>query len=64
MSNQERTDVVDKTRERAGFEVVVDRQSMPYLAGATIDFVEGLKAGFVIENPTAQGTCACGDSFH
>jgi iron-sulfur cluster assembly accessory protein len=55
----------DGTRKRAGFEVVVDRMSMPYLAGATIDFVDNLQNyGFVIDNPTAQGACACGDSFH
>jgi iron-sulfur cluster assembly accessory protein len=51
--------------EGAGIEVVVDRMSLPYLAGATIDFVDTLeKQGFVIDNPRAQGTCACGDSFH
>lgn len=48
-----------------GFEVVVDRMSLPYLAGATIDFVDELqRQGFTIDNPNAQGTCACGDSFH
>jgi iron-sulfur cluster assembly accessory protein len=52
-------------RKVVGFEVVVDRMSVPYLAGATIDFVDGLQQqGFVIDNPNAQGSCACGDSFH
>jgi len=64
MSDQERAGAVHKTGKRTGFEVVVDRKSAPYLAGATIDFVDGLKPGFVIDNPTAQGSCACGDSFH
>ncbi len=46
-------------------EVVVDRMSLPYLAGATIDFVDRIDAqGFTIDNPNAQGSCACGDSFH
>src|SRR3954469_23550715 len=45
--------------------VVVDRMSVPYLAGATIDFVDTIeKQGFTIDNPTAGGSCACGDSFH
>jgi iron-sulfur cluster assembly accessory protein len=39
--------------------------SAPYLKQATIDFVDTLEAsGFTIDNPVAQGTCACGHSFH
>ncbi|GAA3936889.1 iron-sulfur cluster insertion protein ErpA [Pseudoclavibacter caeni] len=46
-------------------EVVVDRMSAPYLDGAVIDFEDSIeKQGFTIDNPNAQGTCACGDSFH
>ena len=49
----------------AGVRVVVDRMSVPYLAGATIDFVDTIeKQGFTIDNPNATGSCACGDSFH
>ena len=48
-----------------GVKVVVDRMSVPYLAGATIDFVDTIeKQGFTIDNPNAGGSCACGDSFH
>lgn len=48
-----------------GVEVVVDRMSAPYLGGATIDFADRIDAqGFTIDNPNAQGSCACGDSFH
>ncbi|WP_066520447.1 HesB/IscA family protein [Curtobacterium ammoniigenes] len=48
-----------------GVEVVVDRMSVPYLDGATIDFEDTIqKQGFTIDNPNAQGSCACGDSFH
>jgi iron-sulfur cluster assembly accessory protein len=48
-----------------GVKVVVDRMSGPYLSGATIDFVDSIeKQGFTIDNPNAQGSCACGDSFH
>lgn len=47
-----------------GFSVVVDRMSVPYLGGATIDFVDTIeKQGFTIDNPNATGSCACGDSF-
>jgi iron-sulfur cluster assembly accessory protein len=45
--------------------VVGDRMSVPYLSGATIDFVDTIeKQGFTIDNPNAGGSCACGDSFH
>jgi len=46
-------------------QVVTDRMSLPYLGGATIDFVDTIeKQGFTIDNPNATGSCACGDSFH
>jgi iron-sulfur cluster assembly protein len=46
-------------------EVRVDKMSSPYLAGAEIDWVDGLEqSGFTINNPNAKGTCACGDSAH
>ena len=55
----------DTIAEFGGVEVVVDRMSGPYLSGATIDFVDRIDAqGFTIDNPNAQGSCACGDSFH
>jgi iron-sulfur cluster assembly accessory protein len=55
----------DEIREFGGVNVVVDRMSLPYLHGATIDFVDTIeKQGFTIDNPMATGSCACGDSFH
>jgi iron-sulfur cluster assembly accessory protein len=55
----------DSVAEFGGVGVVVDRMSLPYLAGATIDFVDRIDAqGFTIDNPNASGSCACGDSFH
>jgi iron-sulfur cluster assembly accessory protein len=55
----------DDITEFGGVEVVVDRMSLPYLMGATIDFVDRIDAqGFTIDNPNASGSCACGDSFH
>ena len=51
--------------ELESVEVVVDRMSVPYLAGATIDFADSIeKQGFTIDNPNAAGTCACGESFN
>jgi iron-sulfur cluster assembly accessory protein len=61
----ERTLDGDLVRDFEGVEVVVDRMSSPYLAGATIDFADSIeKQGFTIDNPNASGSCACGDSFH
>ena len=55
----------DETQEQFGVRLVIDRMSVPYLSQATIDFVDSLEAsGFTIDNPMAQGTCACGHSFH
>ncbi len=55
----------DEVRDFDGVSVVVDRMSLPYLHGATIDFVDTIeKQGFTIDNPMATGSCACGDSFH
>jgi iron-sulfur cluster assembly accessory protein len=61
----ERTLDGDEVVDFSGVKVVVDRMSVPYLAGATIDFVDTIeKQGFTIDNPNAGGSCACGDSFH
>lgn len=55
----------DRVSTYDGFEVVVDKMSVPYLSGATVDFADRIDAqGFTIDNPNAQGSCACGDSFH
>ncbi|WP_147917282.1 iron-sulfur cluster insertion protein ErpA [Ruania zhangjianzhongii] len=55
----------DAVRDYEGVEVIVDKMSVPYLAGATIDFADTIeKQGFTIDNPNAGGSCACGDSFH
>jgi iron-sulfur cluster assembly accessory protein len=54
----------DDRHSYEGFSLVVDRMSVPYLGGATIDFVDTIeKQGFTIDNPNATGSCACGDSF-
>jgi iron-sulfur cluster assembly protein len=46
-----------------GVSVVVDPFSAPYIAGTEIDWVEGLQAGFAINNPNVSGSCGCGHSF-
>ena len=44
--------------------VVVDPSSAQLLQGATLDYKDGLnEAGFSINNPNAQRTCGCGQSF-
>lgn len=44
--------------------MVVDMLSIQYLAGATVDYVEGLQgARFTVDNPNASSTCGCGSSF-
>ena len=55
----------DSVKDFDGVEVVVDKMSVPYLDGASIDFEDTIqKQGFTIDNPNAEGSCACGDSFH
>lgn len=48
-----------------GVRVLIDEVSLPYVAGTTLDFVEGLHgAGFKFNNPRAAHTCGCGSSFN
>ncbi|MBA2529960.1 MAG: iron-sulfur cluster assembly accessory protein [Euzebyales bacterium] len=55
----------DKVATLGGVPVRIDKMSAPYLRGTRIDWVDSLQgAGFSIDNPNAQSTCACGDSFH
>ena len=54
----------DVAIEHNGVQVVVDPSSAMLLEGATLDYKDGLQgAGFSIENPNAQRTCGCGQSF-
>jgi iron-sulfur cluster assembly protein/iron-sulfur cluster insertion protein len=54
----------DLTIEYSGVTVVVDPSSAQLLDGASLDFKDGLQgAGFAINNPNAQRTCGCGQSF-
>ena len=54
----------DHVAEKAGVRLVVDPASAPHVTGAVLDYKEGLMdAGFAIENPSAERTCGCGESF-
>lgn len=54
----------DQVIEHDGVKVVIDAKSLLFLAGAEIDFQDGLTgAGFAIKNPNAKGSCGCGQSF-
>jgi len=47
-----------------GIKIVVDANSLPYLAGTELDYVrEGLNEGFRFKNPNVQEICGCGESF-
>ena len=55
---------LDDTFEMLGVPVVIDKRSLLYLDGVTVDFHDDLnKRGFSITNPQAKGTCGCGSSF-
>ena len=54
----------DSVFEDKGIRLLVDSQSIPYVQGSTIDFVEGLQgAGFKVDNPNVIAACGCGSSF-
>ncbi len=54
----------DKATEFGGIRVIVDSTSAQLLTGATLDYKDGLQqTGFSIDNPNAQRTCGCGQSF-
>lgn len=55
----------DDTEQQYGvLRVVSDPMSAQLLTGATLDFKDGLLGtGFAIDNPNAQRTCGCGNSF-
>ena len=48
-----------------GAKLIVDKSSMPFIAGSVIDFQADklMGGGFVVKNPNAVSTCGCGESF-
>lgn len=55
----------DEQSEQHGLRVLVDAESATYLEGTSVDYSNALNdAGFKIENPRAETTCGCGESFN
>jgi|SRR5262245_4012286 iron-sulfur cluster insertion protein len=58
------SDKLDVVFSLHGVDVVVDKRSLLYLEGVTVDFHNDLnKRGFSVSNPSAKSTCGCGSSF-
>ena len=54
----------DKVFEDNNVRIVVDKKSILYLVGTTLEYSGGLNGkGFVFNNPNANRTCGCGESF-
>ena len=54
----------DEVFEDKGIKILVDKKSLLYLLGTTLDFSDGLNGkGFQFVNPNATRTCGCGESF-
>ncbi|MEM9687541.1 MAG: iron-sulfur cluster assembly accessory protein, partial [Bacteroidota bacterium] len=54
----------DKVFEDNAIRIIVDKKSFLYLVGTTLEYSGGLNGkGFVFNNPNAQRTCGCGESF-
>ncbi|HBK72091.1 MAG TPA: iron-sulfur cluster assembly accessory protein [Flavobacteriaceae bacterium] len=54
----------DKIFENNNIKIIVDKKSFLYLVGTTLDYSGGLNGtGFVFNNPNANRTCGCGESF-
>jgi len=54
----------DELFEDKGVKIIIDRESLPYLTGSSIDFVtSGLNRTFQFDNPNATDECGCGESF-
>ncbi len=57
-------DDIEKIYADGAVRVIVDPASAQYLEGASLDYKDGLQGqGFTINNPNAQRTCGCGQSF-
>ncbi|MEO0571489.1 MAG: iron-sulfur cluster assembly accessory protein [Bacteroidota bacterium] len=60
----DKTSEGDKVFEDNEVRIVVDKKSFLYLVGMTLEYSGGLNGkGFVFNNPNAQRTCGCGESF-
>ena len=60
----DQTSEADQIFEDKGVKILVDKKSLLYLLGTTLDFTDGLNGkGFQFVNPNASRTCGCGESF-
>ncbi|APD06615.1 uncharacterized protein UJ101_01087 [Flavobacteriaceae bacterium UJ101] len=54
----------DKEFEDKGVRILVDKKSFLYVVGTTLEYEGGLNGkGFSFNNPNAERTCGCGESF-
>jgi iron-sulfur cluster assembly protein len=54
----------DAVFEDRGIKLLVDKPSLPYVAGSIIDYVDSMQgAGFQVNNPNVVAACGCGSSF-
>jgi len=54
----------DEVLQSNGIKVIVDKESAPYIDGASVDYVESVAgSGFVVSNPNNVSSCGCGQSF-
>ena len=57
-------DQSDAIFEFDGLKVFIDKQSLVYMDGSEVDYIDGLHgAGFKFNNPNSTGSCGCGSSF-
>jgi len=60
----DKINAADQVFEDKGIKILVDKKSLLYLLGTTLDFSDGLNGkGFQFINPNATRTCGCGESF-
>lgn len=64
LSFDDKVEDADQIFEDKGVKILVDKKSLLYLLGTTLDFSDGLNGkGFQFINPNASRTCGCGESF-
>lgn len=54
----------DQVTDMDGLKVYIDKKSLLYLNGTTVDYVDGSNgSGFKFDNPNSRDACGCGESF-
>jgi len=63
--DEEVNEKLDELYEINEVSVIIDKRSMMYINGATIDYLDDMnERGFKVVNPIAKSTCGCGSSFN